>query len=110
MVRTCVRIPARGPIKLITNYSPAETYKAAAVLKPSNKKPNNYSSYISSSCSSAFAAISSQAAADQRLEISTAASSANAAIISRDGEAWQQMQIMVQKQNGDWSLVSSCSK
>ena len=25
----------------ITNYSPAETYEAAAVLKPSNKKPKH---------------------------------------------------------------------
>ena len=39
MVRTWVSIPGMGPIKFITNYSPVETYEAAAVVKPSNKKP-----------------------------------------------------------------------
>ena len=38
MVRTWVRILAWGPIKFITNYSPVETYEAAAVLRPNKKK------------------------------------------------------------------------
>ena len=67
MVRTWVRNPARGPFKFITNYSPAETYEAAAVLKASNKKPIQAGSYISSSCSSACATISSRAAAPVQL-------------------------------------------
>ena len=38
MARTWVQIPAWGPIKFITNYSPVENHEAAAVLKPSKKK------------------------------------------------------------------------
>ena len=66
--------------------NPEETHEAASVLKPSNKKPTS-SSYVSSSCSSTFAAIGSWAAADQRQQILAAALSTGAANISRDGEA-----------------------
>ena len=43
-----------NPGKFITNYSPVETYEAAA-HKPSNKKPTS-SSYVSNCCSSTCAA------------------------------------------------------
>ena len=96
MVRTWVRIPARGPTKFNTNYSPEETHEAAAVHKsPETTKPTS-SSYISSRCSSTCTAkIASRAAAKTTVADMTAASSAYAANISRDGEAWQQTQISV---------------
>ena len=99
MARTWVKIPAWGPIKFITNYSPVENHEAAVVLKPSKKKATS-SSYVSSSCSSTCAAIGSRAVADQRLQISAAASSANVANVRRDREVWQEMPIRASSSEG----------
>ena len=65
-----------------------------------SSSPAASSNFISRSCSRACAGIGSRAAADQQLQISTAASSAYVENISRDGEAWQQTQIRVQQQKG----------